>query len=300
VSESPAIGYAPPGERWSRLYLGSEFCQALLPGAAGLSARLARVPADVALTLVTPPVTDAGMTRVEALLGALASWLDRARGDASGAEVVVNDWGVLRLLRNRPRFTPALGRLLTRMLRDPRIPSSAGDAPGAAAPVALRAVRQSTVTSPPFRALLDTLGVRRVELDPVVQGLDMDFDALGLAPTLHAPFGYVTTGRVCLFAALGQPAARRFDVGHGCQHECRTYDATMRDAAAPAGAASAALYTAGNTVFQRHARATVERALRATTARGQRFVVREAPFDEHAWATEDAGVARRWLEEHTQ
>lgn len=31
----------------------------------------------------------------------------------------------------------------------------------------------------------------------------MDFDAMGVSPTLHAPFGYVTTGRVC-FAAIGQ------------------------------------------------------------------------------------------------
>ncbi len=288
---APSIHELPsPGAAWSRAYYGSDFCQTLLPSASAALDALAAVRGHAAFTLVTPPVNDAGLRRV----GALLSALDDAADPDGATEVVVNDWGVLSLVRERPRLTPVLGRLLTRMLRDPRLPPDRVDAQGS--PEAARALRQASVTSPPFRSMLASLGVRRVELDPVVQGLAMDFESMGLAPALHAPFGYVTTGRVCLFAALHQPAARRFEVGAPCRMECRSFSATMRDA--PSG--GAALITAGNTVFQRHERPVIAQALAALAAPGARLVVRDAPFAEVAWATEDFTEATRWVEERAQ
>ena len=279
--------FARPGSAWSRAYLGSDFCQTLLPTPAAMLEAFAEVRPRAAFTLVTPPVNDAGLHRVDALLAALAA---ETAPDAA-TEVVVNDWGVLGLVRAHPALTPVLGRLLTRMLRDPRLPA---DRLEAAAP-STRALQQASVTSPPFQGLLRSFGVRRVELDPVVQGLAMDFDAMGLAPTLHAPFGYVTTGRVCLFAAMGQAAEHRFEVGAPCRQECRRFAATMADAAP---AADAALITAGNTVLQRHERSVITRILDALVARDVRVVVRDAPFGEVAWATEDLPAATRWIEEH--
>ena len=43
--------------------------------------------------------------------------------DGGGAtEVVVNDWGVLRLVRREfPGLRPVLGRLMNKMMRDPRV-----------------------------------------------------------------------------------------------------------------------------------------------------------------------------------
>src|SRR5437867_3594050 len=63
-----------------------------------------------------PYVTDRGLARPRPLLEAAAS----ERGE--GTEVVVNDWGVLRLVRREfPGLRPVLGRLMNKMMRDPRV-----------------------------------------------------------------------------------------------------------------------------------------------------------------------------------
>ena len=94
-------------------------------------------------------------------MGVLLDLLAAETAPEAATEVVVNDWGVLGLVRAHPSLTPVLGRLLTRMLRDPRLPP---DRLEAEAP-STRALQQSSVTSPPFQGLLRSFGVRRVELD---------------------------------------------------------------------------------------------------------------------------------------
>lgn len=287
---APSFGeLARPGDAWSRAYFGSDFCQTLLPTAAAALEAFAALRERACFTLVTPPVDDAGLRRIDSLLSALA----RAAGPDDRTEVVVNDWGVFSLVRSYPQLTPVLGRILTRMLRDPRLPADRVDAEGS--PDAARAPRQGGASSPPFQRLLASHGVRRVEFDPASQGLAMDLDAMGFAPTLHAPFGYVTTGRVCLSAEAHGPQ-RRFEVGAPCGRECRGPVPVRTDDASPTGAA---LISAGNTVFQRHERQVIARALAALAAQGARLVVRDAPFGELAWATEHLPTATRWVEEYS-
>lgn len=87
-----------------RVYVGSEFCQNKLPSAEAFRrlAGLFKGP----LTLVTPLLSDSGLDRAAALLKEIAP----AKGKP--LEVVVNDWGLLRLLKKNSRVRPVLGRLL--------------------------------------------------------------------------------------------------------------------------------------------------------------------------------------------
>ena len=276
----------------THVYFGAEFCQTLLPSLAAVTeaARAARA-SGAGFSLVTPPLNDVGVAAVGALLDALAQLNDETAGGRF--EVVANDWAVLRLLARTPgRFVPVLGRLLARMLRDPRLPplETTGVAPAAAL-----AARQGQVTSPPFLKLIRSMGVERVELDNVQQGIAIDFEALGLRPSLHLPFGFVTSGRICPFAGIGQPKEAKFSVTTSCHHECRRYAATMVDP--NVGPSSSALLTVGNTVLQRQAAERVERALSWATSQRARLVVRRRPFDEQARGTEDPAQARAWMEE---
>lgn len=88
-----------------RAYLGSEFCQNKLPSAAAFLALEKSFGGPV--TLVTPLLTDAGLDRAAALVKKLSA--SRRRGPL---EVVVNDWGLLRLLKRNKAAAPVLGRLL--------------------------------------------------------------------------------------------------------------------------------------------------------------------------------------------
>ncbi len=142
-------------------------------------------------TLATPLVTADGLRIIDRLLATLAA----NRRDVS---VVFNDWGVLRLLRERhPSLPRRAGRLVNRSLRDPR---AYRDAPaGTATHDASRYERT--------RTLLSTLGVTAIETDADLEGGwlgdNIDGDAPSLARALHVPFTYAASGRACpLKAAL--------------------------------------------------------------------------------------------------
>jgi hypothetical protein len=105
----PRLAGGPACDGYDRIYIGTEFCERLLPSVAMLETVLSRrAKAALPLTLVTPYLTDAGMGRVEKLLRLLS------RRGPEAMEVVCNDWGTLHLLgtRYRGRFQPVLGRLL--------------------------------------------------------------------------------------------------------------------------------------------------------------------------------------------
>lgn len=269
-----------------RTCYGSEFCQTLLPSAAGLrEAWQAMASEHGAFTLLTPPVDDHGLERVARLLGVLAE-------RPGEKEVVVNDWGVLRLLRGwRGQFRPVLGRLLTKMLRDPRILPTTESGEDAAVPLPMQ---QSGITASAQLGVLRAEGVEWVEVDNLRQGVRIDFGSLGLKPSVHLPFGLVTSGRVCLFAGLHQPRAAKFSPQTACQRECHRYQATMTDPAARAG--DAELVQQGNTVFYRQDPGLIERGLSWAEAQRGRVVLRRGPFDEVGHITEDVALARRWLQ----
>ncbi len=89
---------------FDRVYVGSEFCQNRLPAVAAFKA-LGKVFKG-SVTLVTPLLSDSGLDNAVKLIKAAAP----AKGEP--LEVVVNDWGLLRLLKRNPRVRPVLGRLL--------------------------------------------------------------------------------------------------------------------------------------------------------------------------------------------
>jgi len=97
----------PDSKQYSRIYIGNEFCDRRIPSVDFLK-RIAKwcSGAPMELTLVTPCMTDAGLKPLKAAL-------DYLSGENKKLEVVINDWGVLRVLRrDYPSSTFILGRIL--------------------------------------------------------------------------------------------------------------------------------------------------------------------------------------------
>lgn len=226
------LGALTGGRGVSRIYFGSEFCERLLPSRAAVDSVVDMVRgAGLALTLATPTLSDSGLDAVQALLGSLPA----------GSEVSVNDWGLMRVVqRDFPGLRVAAGRLLCKMLKEPRAPSAAWMDLGG-----------HGFMSPGFEALLTRLGVKRIEIDlpPFVRADDLR--ASGSAVSVHVPFGFATTGRICRIGSLHQPAARKFSAGHNCARECLTY-LTEMESPREAGRSEMQPFQRGNTVFYRH------------------------------------------------
>jgi len=230
--EPPPYPEGPAACEIGRLHLGNEFCERLIPPPSVLrrAIRLADA-AGLALTLATPSVSDAGLAKLCRLFRLLPG----------GAEVVVNDFGVLRLVaREFPVLRPVAGRQLCKMIKDPRLPTQqwARLNPGGA-------------DAPAFRIMLGRLGIRRIELDvpPFARPSDLRTD--GLALSVHAPFGYAVRGRICRIGSLRFDAVGKFRPGLSCGKECLKYSCRLTR---PADRARRDLesFQRGNSIFYWH------------------------------------------------
>jgi hypothetical protein len=197
----------PRGERYDRLYLGSEFCHWRLPGADELR-RAGRECRErgMAFSLVTPFLTYTGLRRALALVRDLPA--------EGGTEVIVNDLGLLEaILGTGWPGTLVAGRLLTRQRRGPGFQD-----PVETMADALAALRGSALDSPAFIARLGAVyGVHRFELDDLVQGVAVAALPEGARLSLYRPFLLVTATRNCPWIFDGRVWQR----DGGCPQPCR-------------------------------------------------------------------------------
>ncbi len=216
----------------SRLYFGDEFCQRLMPSLEDLNvAKDFILKRKMAFTLVTPYVTNEGIEILRPLL-------EYAIKNFSEPEIVINDWGILRLLRKEFNYSNfALGRLLTKQKRGPRIMSLKNKVPQSM----LLHFKASNIDVNILSDFLNSNGIKRVELDNLLQGIDRrDFS---LKASLYYPFAYVTSSRFCLAASCedGRKSLRSIS---SCNKECQKYTFRLHHKTMPVD-----LFLKGNTQF---------------------------------------------------
>jgi len=240
---------------FTRVAYGTEFCENLLPSRESLRAILG---ASRAVTLLTPYVSDRGIAALRDLFAVLGQ-----------GEVVFNDWGVLRVLRTEfPHLTPIQGRLLNKSLRDPRVTSIYAETAPSAPESSLRVLQRSNLDDASYVALLARYNVRAVEMDNLPQGADTSFAANGVQVAMYVPFGFISTARVCMAAALHYRGPEKFQPGAPCRHECQSHQLEYTYSNSPFSNRDQKFLLKGNTYFYRHTDAMLA-ALAADAARGR-------------------------------
>ncbi|MDD5477758.1 MAG: hypothetical protein PHG87_06155, partial [Candidatus Omnitrophica bacterium] len=186
-------------DKYQRLYWGIEFCQNLIPLLTDTEKVLGFAEDNnLSLSFVSPFVAECGLKRLKEIF----CWFRKQK--VKDLEIIVNDWGVLEYLRTEfnGTFEIALGRLLARQQRDMGIKKVLEKQP----PIAVRGkdgkiniiihkvpdqqyqdgARQSYVNSPFVQDLLTELGVQRVELNNLLQGVNLR--RIRLKKSLYTPF----------------------------------------------------------------------------------------------------------------
>jgi len=258
--------------KFTRMYFGQEFCEKALPSPKELDEAVALAERlGINFTLVTPYVTEQGLQVVKRLLKQLMRLQPRA-------EVVVNDWGVLQIMaEDCPTLTPVLGRLLNKILRDPRMFTQRKKPEEAA----LERFRTSSVAGAPMHDLLTQYKVRRVELDLPPQGLDIHLPDWGYRSSLYFPYGVIMTGRICLLHSWGIENDQKFKVfSGGCNRKCRFYWLEMSD---PSHQVTISnnwdILQKGNTIFYREHKAFLKEGLETAIRIGvTRVVMQREPI----------------------
>jgi len=203
----------PAAPTFDRIYVGDEFCFHRLPRLTELKALLQLARENgMAVTLLTPVLTDDEMRRISPLLDCL----HECHG---AAEVVFNDWGVLHFLKERyPDFSLAAGRLLNKGFKDPRLPAGNNLSPVPAETEAL--LNSGSFDHAELQEKMVELGVIRMERDMLPYGKPPPLAASALKTSVYFPFGYVTTGRICWMATFSQPTKQKFVPMKECARPC--------------------------------------------------------------------------------
>jgi glycosyltransferase involved in cell wall biosynthesis len=246
--------------KYSRVYFGTEFCQKLIPARQSVEYLLnCTKKIKVAFTFVTPFVTDKGLERLRDIFLLLKKEQDLI-------EVVVNDWGVLRLINQEFRqLKPVLGRLMFRLKRDPRIPTLINetqksvrfkDASGNTVvvlpkriPEALKeAYCKTNIDFDEVSEFLLSNRINRVEVDNLLQGLSLDLPKK-ISGSVYFPFGYLTVTRYCPVSVNSHGKTR---IGK-CNRECQKYFWKMRSSCIPK-----ILYRKGNAQFYKNSKLSIK------------------------------------------
>jgi hypothetical protein len=229
---------------FGRLAFGNEFCEHLIPSIASFESALKSARSrGLSFTFLTPYVSNEGIAALRPLFESLER--------NGGGEVVFNDWGVLNLLRREfPSLALAQGRLLNKSLRDPRVTTIYAGAPAPAG--ALSVLQRSNLDCESYTDLLSRLGVNTVEMDNLPQGNDLSFAESGMKISVHLPFGFISTSRICMAAGLHYRKRDKFQPGAPCRHECQTHLLEYTYTNSPFGNRDQKFYLKGNSYFYAH------------------------------------------------
>ena len=196
--------------KYSRIYYGSEFCEYLIPSKEEVY-KVVEIckKRGLKLSFLTPYVTDYGIEKIDKILSFLSG--------CEGLEVVINDFGVLELIRQRNyKFNLCLGRLLNRQKRDPRIINFKNKLP----PEVIKHFSGCYLDREEVINVLKSLGIERIEFDNLPQGL-LRLE-VKIKASLYYPYIYISTTRLCPARKSLQEKFRLRKI-EKCNLECRKF-----------------------------------------------------------------------------
>lgn len=191
---------------YDRIYLGHESCFRLMPSLDFLK-QFCR-SAGVKISLVLPFDLDDGE------LEELEQWFDSLDQFEGIDEVMINEWGALEVAREKTPFKLGLGRIMSRIKRDPRIDLSTFN------PSQRAIFGSGNLTNEIYLKFLKDKGIQRVELDNLPQGIDFDPPSMGLSASLYYPLIPVSFSPFCVQGATHRESPNKFLLKGECRMEC--------------------------------------------------------------------------------
>lgn len=242
----------------TRIYFGSEFCQFRLMNVAIVKKALEYCwERGFEFTFATPYVHEAKFQQLTEILSFLN---ETAKETGRAIEVCVSDWGVYHTVqKNYPHLEIAIGRLLNKNIRDPRIANfyNSEKAPEKGK----QFFKQSGILSEWFSKFLKSGEVTSIEFDELIQGSDIEGENdHPYSMAFHFPFGVTASGSACMVGFMDTEKKDKFRGDTHCKQQCQHYVFELKHRNIPE--ISTGMYQKGNTAFYSHNQAMIGRSLR--------------------------------------
>lgn len=230
----------------TRIYFGSEFCEYALPKRNDIQ-RIIRYCKNhtLKLTLLLPPLSEKFFTTAMELL--LIFMEHKSQLDF---EVSCNDYGTMFYLYQKYKdLRINRGRVLQKRIFDPRVDKKAyfqqlTDTS--------KLVFEASSLSSYEASLIRRMNICRIEIDTYCDELPYEM-SVNYPFTIYLPFGFYTTGSLCLFRNLTLPSKKKFNLDSiKCGQSCKKFHQTMNKKFTLSSSFTTQdlfLFRAGNTVF---------------------------------------------------
>lgn len=195
----------------TRLYVGNQFCHNLQPTKEQYFAMLQKAQIeDLSLTLVFTYLRDEFVEQTDTLLQMLYDW---CKTENKVMEIVVNDWGMVKLLEDKQDyFQLNLGILLNKRRKDPRYSYKQGF------PENVDKLSENNLSSGNYRKyLLEKWNISRYEYESCGYPIKI--------PTahnsLHLPYYQTNTSQYCtLYARCSTGRRGKQTLAENCPYYC--------------------------------------------------------------------------------
>jgi hypothetical protein len=218
-----------------RIYIGDEFCYNRLPSISFIDNIFDFVyKENLYLTLLTPILSEINLSYFSPILKYIYS-------NYPSTEIVVNDWGVLFFLKeNFPSFNLAIGRILNKGFKDPRLKKYDCDLPDET----LKLLETCTFDDPNYQNFVSKLGISRLETDVFPYNKQFFSFYGNLNVSLYLPYTYITSGRNCL-TSINNASPKYFFVPlYNCSQPCKNFYISLSHSSF-----IYPVYQFGNTIF---------------------------------------------------
>lgn len=178
-------------KRVSRIYLGNQFCHNLFPSKSILMQLLEKASAEgVNITIATTYLREEHISQQKELLDCLYEW---CRQTQRKVELIINDWGMAELLKDKTDWiTLTLGILLNKRRKDPRYSYKQGF------DLYTDQLAKNSLNDEMYRTFLtESFGIQRFEYESCGYRLNLPT----MHNSLHFPYYQTNTSQYCTLYA---------------------------------------------------------------------------------------------------
>lgn len=192
-----------------RLYIGSHFCSNyfdMMDPEQYMILNSVRYK----LSLVIPITTQVNLEKVKQKLHVLIKVLPGID------EIIVNDYGMIKWVKENTFLNIRLGRLFTKTLRDPRYEQRnvEYDITGFQRSM----IRQFGITGIEYDSAIPLAEDKGIGTDRVYKSIPKDINC-----SLYRPYSYLSVGQVCEYASIGKTMDKKFTPNAKCCRQCHKY-----------------------------------------------------------------------------